>query len=75
MKILSIYLLLACLALLLLVGVDLLSGMSLDMSVHSLYSVFATTSLQEAVCMFIFVALPFMETAASALKRNKPSQR
>ncbi|AIQ59620.1 hypothetical protein [Paenibacillus borealis] len=71
MKILGIYVLLAVLTLLLITLVDVLSGVSLATSMHSLSTVFATTTLQELICMLIFGALPLIQVVAGAVKRSR----
>ena len=71
MKILSIYVLLAVLTLLMITLVDVLSGISVSESLHSLSVVFATTTLQELICMLIFGALPLIQVVAGAIKRSR----
>ncbi|WP_342421857.1 hypothetical protein [Paenibacillus sp. FSL E2-0178] len=71
MKILAIYVLLAVLTLLMLTLVDVLSGISASASLHSLSVIFATTTLQEAICVVIFLALPLIQVVAGALKRSR----
>ncbi|WP_438491195.1 hypothetical protein [Paenibacillus sp. IHBB 3054] len=75
MKVLGIYFLLAFLTFSILVAVDLLSGTSFAMSMHSFYIVFATTTLQEAVIMVVFAALPFVAAIAGFIKRNRAPQK
>jgi hypothetical protein len=71
MKILGIYVLLAVLTLLLLTLVDVLSGISVSASVHSLAGIFATTTLLETICVVIFLALPLIQVVSGALKRSR----
>lgn len=77
MKIMSIYVLLAALTLSLIVIIDVISGISLRAALHSLSTIFATTTLQEAICITIFLLLPFIQVAVHASKkrqsRRKPS--
>lgn len=77
MKIMSIYVLLAALTLSLIVIIDVISGISLRASIHSLSTIFATTTLQEAICITIFLLLPFIQVAVHTSKerhsRRKPS--
>lgn len=77
MKIMSIYVLLAALTLSLIVIIDVISGISLPAALHSLSTIFATTTLQEAICITIFLLLPFIQVAVHASKerhsRRKPS--
>lgn len=77
MKIISIYVLFAVLTLTLIVIIDVMSGISLPASIHSLSTIFATTTLQEAICITIFLLLPFVQVAVHASKkrqsRRKPS--
>lgn len=77
MKIISIYVLFAVLTLTLIVIIDVMSGISLRASIHSLSTIFATTTLQEAICITIFLLLPFVQVAVHASKkrqsRRKPS--
>lgn len=75
MKIISIYVLLAFLTLSLIVLVDLLTGVSFMMSMHSLYSVFATVTLQEACFMIPFAVLPFFTATTGTTKRNNSPQK
>ncbi|MNC55227.1 hypothetical protein D3C75_1047460 [compost metagenome] len=75
MKVLCIYFLLAFLTFSLLVVVDLLSGTSLMMSVHSFYTVFITTPLQEAFIMVVFAALPIVAAISRFIKRNRAPQK
>jgi uncharacterized membrane protein len=75
MKIVCIYFLLAFLTFSILVVVDLLSGTSFAMSIHSFHSVFATTTLLEAVTMIIFAALPVVAAIARFIKRNRAPQK
>ncbi|WP_151734412.1 hypothetical protein [Paenibacillus tengchongensis] len=71
MKTLLVYVILAALTWSMIVGVDLLGGHSLYSSIRSIHSVFATTTLQEAACIVIFVALPFVNVLYGALKRSR----
>lgn len=77
MKILGIYALFAVLTLTLIVIIDVMSGISLSASIHALSTLFATTTLQEAICITIFLLLPFIQVAIHASKerqsRRKPS--
>ncbi|WP_379140597.1 hypothetical protein [Paenibacillus sp. sgz500992] len=75
MKVLGIYFLLAFLTFSLLVVVDLLSGTSFAMSMHSFYVTFATTTLQETFIMVVFAALPIVAAIASYIKRNRAPQK
>ncbi|WP_342478487.1 hypothetical protein NYE24_08750 [Paenibacillus sp. FSL H7-0350] len=68
MKIISIYVLFAVLTLTLIVIIDVMSGISLPASIHSLATVFATTTLQEGICITIFLLLPFIQVAVHATK-------
>ncbi|UQZ32473.1 hypothetical protein C2I18_02230 [Paenibacillus sp. PK3_47] len=70
MKIFSIYILLACLTCSILVFVDILSGMTLAMSLYSFYTVFATTTFQEAACMCLFACIPVLTIIADTRKRT-----
>lgn len=71
MKTISIYVLLAALTLILIVIVDVISGVSVAASVQSLFTVIATTTIQETVCMLFFVSLPFIQVIAAAVKRGR----
>ncbi|AIQ30910.1 hypothetical protein P40081_24110 [Paenibacillus sp. FSL P4-0081] len=71
MKILAIYVLLAVITLLMLTLVDVLSGIRVSASLHSLSVIFATTTLQETICVVIFLALPLIQVVAGALKRSR----
>ncbi|WP_340024514.1 hypothetical protein MHI24_05245 [Paenibacillus sp. FSL K6-1096] len=76
MKILGIYALFALLTLALIVIIDVISGIGLLASLHSLSTIFATTTLQESICITIFLLLPFIQVAYHASKRHsrrKPS--
>jgi hypothetical protein len=75
MKVLCIYILLAFLTFSILVVVDLLSGTSFAMSLHSFYTTFATTTLQEDFTMVVFAALPFVAEIAGFIKRNRAPQK
>ncbi|WP_150270921.1 hypothetical protein [Paenibacillus tepidiphilus] len=71
MKILLIYVLLAALTLSMIVTVDILGGESLVGSLRSLDHVFATTTLQEGICIAIFVSLPLINVLTGAYKRSR----
>ncbi|MEK4005676.1 hypothetical protein [Paenibacillus sp. FSL H3-0333] len=75
MKIISIYVLLAVLTLTLIVIIDVMSGISLRASIHSLSTIFATTTLQEAICITIFLLLPFVQVAVHASKKRQSHRK
>ncbi|MNE85328.1 hypothetical protein D3C80_1823160 [compost metagenome] len=75
MKIIGIYMVLALLTLGMIVGVDVIGGTSISRSLLSVTSAFATTTFQEACCMIIFAALPFLFAAADLLKPRKSARK
>lgn len=75
MKIIGIYMVLALLTLGMIVSVDMIAGTSLPGSLHSITSVFATTTLQEACCMIGFAGLPVFFAAADLFNSRKPSRK
>ncbi|WP_042196946.1 hypothetical protein [Paenibacillus camerounensis] len=75
MKIIGIYLVLALLTMGMIVGVDMIGGTPMARSLHSLVTVFATTTLQEAFCMIVFAALPVFVAAADMFRPRKPTRK
>ncbi|ASA20397.1 hypothetical protein [Paenibacillus donghaensis] len=71
MKILFLYILLALLVLLMIVSVDLLSGMSIAGSLQSITSAFATTTLQESIIMVAFLLLPLCSVLFASYRKKK----
>jgi hypothetical protein len=75
MKILLLYFMLAFLGLSIIVTIDQLSGMSLPMTFHSIYMIFATTTIYEYAIMVIFLSIPFINAITTSLKnRSKASK-
>lgn len=78
MKIISIYVLFAVLTLSMITLIDVIAGIRVTESIHSLSTMFATTTLQEFICIMIFLILPFIQVAVHAYyqrhPRRKPSQ-
>lgn len=71
MKILFLYILLALLVLLMIVSIDLLSGMSLTGSLRSIQSAFATTTPQELIAMVAFLLLPLCSVLLAYRKKKQ----
>ncbi|ULO09232.1 hypothetical protein H1230_10915 [Paenibacillus sp. 19GGS1-52] len=71
MKILFLYFLLAFLGLSIIVIIDLLSGLSLSMSFHSIYGAFVNTNIQESILMVVFICLPFINAITDSFKKRK----
>lgn len=70
MKIVGIYILFAVMTLSLIVIIDTMTGMSLTASIHSLSTIFATTTLQESICIIIFLLLPVIQVVLHAHSRK-----
>ncbi|GGF65135.1 hypothetical protein GCM10010912_07710 [Paenibacillus albidus] len=70
MKIVAIYFILALLVLAMILSVDMLSGMSLFESFHSIRAVLANTSIQEVITMVFFLSLPFINAIAAAVRKG-----
>lgn len=70
MKILGIYVLFAVMTLCMITIIDVISGTTLSASIHSLLTIFATTTLQEAICITIFMLLPVLQVIVHAFSRN-----
>lgn len=70
MKIVALYVILALLVLAMIFSVDILSGMSLFEAFHSIWKVFANTSIQEGIVMWFFLSLPFIHAIVTALRKE-----
>ncbi|MRN53472.1 hypothetical protein [Paenibacillus monticola] len=71
MKILFLYFLLAFMGLSMIVTIDLLSELSLSMSLHSIYTAFVNINIQESILMVFFISLPFINAIADSFKKRK----
>lgn len=74
MKIIGIYALFAVMTLSLIIIIDAIAGISLPSSIHSLSTLFATTTLQESICITIFLLVPFIQVFIHAASRRPGSR-
>lgn len=75
MKILGIYFLFAVMTLCMITIIDIISGTTLSASIHSLSTIFATTTLQESICITIFLLLPVIQVIVHAFSRKSGNSR
>ncbi|AOZ92203.1 hypothetical protein [Paenibacillus crassostreae] len=70
MKNLLIYLLLCILAIIIVVIMDLLTGMSLSLSFQSISAVFSVTNIPLLIFMISILILPFIIVITTSLKKR-----
>ncbi|MFS0868649.1 hypothetical protein [Paenibacillus xylanilyticus] len=70
MKIVALYVILALLVMVMILSVDMLSGMSIFEALQSISEVVANTSIQEGIAMVVFLSLPFIQAIATAIRKE-----
>lgn len=70
MKVLALYFMLAFMGLIMVVIIDMLSGMTLSGSIRAIRTSFIATSLQESITMVVFISLPLINAITAFIRQQ-----